>query len=43
MLAFARRYEQIAAPFQWKFTRTDLERIMAKVDLPNSTANSLAA
>jgi hypothetical protein len=24
LLAFGRRYEQIAAPFQWKFTRTDL-------------------
>ena len=24
LLAFGRRYEQIAAPFQWKFTREDL-------------------
>jgi hypothetical protein len=23
LLAFGRRYEQIAAPFQWKFTRAD--------------------
>ncbi len=43
LLAFGRRYEQIAAPFQWKFTRSDLERVMAKVDLPNSAATSLAA
>jgi hypothetical protein len=33
LLAFGRLYEQIAAPFHWKFTRADLERIMAKVDL----------
>jgi hypothetical protein len=25
-LAFGRRYEQIAAPFEWKFTRPDLDR-----------------
>jgi hypothetical protein len=27
LLAFGRRYEQIAAPFQWKFTRHDLDRV----------------
>ena len=30
LLAFGRRYEQIAAPFQWKFTRHDLHRLLAK-------------
>ncbi len=30
LLAFARRYEQIAAPFQWKFTRHDLHKLLAK-------------
>ena len=43
LLAFGRRYEQIAAPFQWKFTRTDLERVMAKLDGPDSAATPLAA
>jgi len=43
LLAFGRRYEQIAAPFQWKFTRTDLERVMAKVDSPQPHATSIAA
>jgi hypothetical protein len=38
LLAFGRRYEQIAAPFQWKFTREDLHRLLAKTD-----AQSLAA
>jgi len=27
LLAFGRRYEQIAAPFLWKFTRADLDRL----------------
>ena len=32
LLAFGRRYEQIAAPFQWKFTRQDLNKLLAKTD-----------
>jgi hypothetical protein len=32
LLAFGRRYEQIAAPFQWTFTRTDLNKLLAKAD-----------
>jgi hypothetical protein len=38
LLAFGRRYEQIAAPFQWKFTRTDLERLAHRVELPVAQA-----
>lgn len=30
LLAFARRYEQIATPFQWTFTRHDLNALLAK-------------
>ncbi len=30
LLAFGRRYEQIAAPFQWKFTRADLHQLLTK-------------
>ena len=41
LLAFGRRYEQIAAPFQWKFTRTDLDKLLAKAETPR--AASLAA
>jgi len=41
LLAFGRRYEQIAAPFQWKFTRDDLNKLLAKADAPQPT--SLAA
>ena len=32
LLTFGRRYEQIAAPFQWKFTREDLHKLLAKTD-----------
>jgi hypothetical protein len=32
LLAFGRRYEQIAAPFQWNFTRQDLHTLLAKTD-----------
>jgi DDE superfamily endonuclease len=32
LLAFGRRYEQIAAPFQWKFTRENLHNLLAKTD-----------
>jgi hypothetical protein len=34
LLAFGRRYEQIAQPFEWKFTRTDLDRLAQRLDLP---------
>lgn len=32
LLAFGRRYEQIAKPFQWKLTRQDLHQLLAKLD-----------
>lgn len=32
LLAFGRRYEQIAQPFEWKFTRQDLDRVLDRVD-----------
>ena len=38
LLAFGRRYEQIAAPFQWKFTRADLDRLAQRLDLPAAQA-----
>ena len=41
LLAFGRRYEQIAAPFQWKFSRADLNQLLAKAAAPQPT--SLAA
>ncbi|MGH2801239.1 MAG: IS630 family transposase [Thermoleophilaceae bacterium] len=38
LLAFGRRYEQIAAPFQWKFTRADLDRLAQRLDRPAAQA-----
>lgn len=32
LLAFGRRYREIARPFEWTFTRTDLERVLERVD-----------
>ena len=38
LLAFGRRYEQIASPFEWKFTRADLDRLANRLDLPAAKA-----
>ena len=38
LLAVARRYEQIATPFQWKFTRADLDRLAHRLDRPAAKA-----
>ena len=38
LLAFGRRYEQIAAPFKWKFTRTDLNKLLGQADTPQPAA-----
>jgi DDE superfamily endonuclease len=38
LLAFGRRYEQIAAPFEWKFTRGDLDRLAHRLDRPAAQA-----
>ena len=40
LLAFARRYEQIAAPFHWTFTRHDLHTLLTKADTPHPTATA---
>ena len=34
LLAFGRHYEQIAQPFEWKFTRADLHKLLARLDQP---------
>jgi hypothetical protein len=39
LLAFERRYEQTAVPFEWKFTRDDLARLMRRLaDKPDYRA-----
>ena len=32
LLNFGRRYQQIARPFEWKFTREDLNRVLNELD-----------
>jgi DDE superfamily endonuclease len=32
LLAFQARYEQTAAPFDWRFTRSDLDRLLRRLD-----------
>ena len=34
LLAFGRHYEQIAQPFQWKFTRKELQRVLDRLEQP---------
>ena len=39
LLAFQDYYEQIATPFEWKFTRADLRRVLDRttdLDLPQA-------
>jgi len=31
LLQFQERYEEIAKPFEWKFTREDLSRLLEKI------------
>ena len=33
LLAFGRRYKQIATPFEWNFTRADLDRLTQRLEL----------
>jgi hypothetical protein len=32
LLGFQDRYEQAAKPFEWAFTRTDLHKLLARLD-----------
>jgi hypothetical protein len=32
LLAFQRRYEQTAVPFDWHFTRSDLDRLLRRLE-----------
>ena len=43
LLAFQFYYEQIAKPFEWKFTRHDLNILLKKIKPPQMTLDRLAA
>jgi hypothetical protein len=34
LLGFQRRYEQTAVPFDWRYTRSDLDRLLRRLDEP---------
>jgi len=38
LLDFQVYYEKIARPFEWKFTRTDLQKLVAKLKTPDPVA-----
>ena len=37
LLGFGRHYEQIAQPFEWRFTRDDLDRLLQRLDAGHPT------
>ena len=43
LLAFQERYEQVAEPFAWKFTRRDLDRLLDRLTEHRSSLSSSAA
>jgi transposase len=43
LLAFGRRYREIAHPFEWTFTRRDLERVLDRVEAQERPALPLVA
>jgi hypothetical protein len=34
LLGFQRRYQQTAMPFDWRYTRADLDRLLRRLDEP---------
>jgi hypothetical protein len=42
LLAFQSRYEELADPFEWKFTRDDLARLMHRLSLTDDQLSSAA-
>ena len=42
LLGFGRHYEQVAQPFEWKFTRDDLDRLLEQLDTQTRTTTIAA-
>lgn len=42
LLQFQEQYEALARPFEWKFTRRDLRRIMSRIDQADSCQRAVA-
>jgi len=43
LLTFQERYEQVAEPFAWKFTRHDLDRLLYRLAKHRTSLSSSAA
>ena len=43
LLSFARYYEAIAQPFEWKFTRKDLDSLLQRIDRTHASEHPLLA
>ena len=43
LLGFARYYEAIAQPFEWKFTRKDLDSLLHRIDRAHASEQPLLA
>ena len=43
LVAFQQHYEQIATPFEWKFTKDDLNALLDRITAHENTAPTLAA
>lgn len=43
LLDFGRYYQEIARPFEWRFTRADLNRLLARIDAERPVLERLAA
>ena len=41
--AFETRYEQLAQPFEWKFTRENLTQLLEKLEAPDTVPQALCA
>ncbi len=43
LLAFQDHYQQIAAPFEWKFTKADLRVLLARTAAHDTAPHTMAA
>ena len=43
LLAFGRRYQQIAKPFEWRFTRRNLDQVLTRLEDHHRAAHAHAA
>jgi len=43
LLRFQERYQEVARPFEWKFTRTDLDRLCSKLSCEKSEIKELVS